>query len=139
VEEHKGRKIEGKSRDFAIKQAVVMIALAEISTVLEGGVWDGDSLGGKTIKDLNEDNIAIELSKITAGLSPDMLGGVAEGIVNTSYPNEKPTHDILVALWVEGAMVAIMADDICQFMKDCEPELWEKYVALAKSKFVVID
>lgn len=128
--------VQGKLREFAIKQACVMSALAEISTVLSGGQWDIPR--DKTLADINASNIDEELSKITDGLSPNMLGTVAKVIVQNSYPTEKPTHEILVALWIEGAMVAIMADDIVRFLKEIEPEMWNRYVEAAHQKFIVI-
>jgi hypothetical protein len=136
VEDKAGISIpEGAAREFAIKQAAAMAALAELTTVVSGHTWETEL---KNISQVNKDNIDEELIKVTDGLSPDMLGAVAKVIVENSYPNEKPTLDILTALWIEGAMVAIMADDMCRFLKEMEPRLYERYVAQAKEKFIVI-
>jgi len=108
--------ISTKDMLTTIKQSAVLAAISEMFMI----ITTGTGFAHYAISDdVLEGPISDEtISGIMSGHDPAMLAMVSLFVVESSYPKENPTKEILAALFLQGFMVALLGPMIFDAGKD---------------------
>lgn len=116
-------------RDNAIKETMVMAALAEGSLVLVGKSFEDVDISGEPSDE--------KMRELVADHDPHMINMIANMIVTGSYPKANPTEEVLAALWIEGFLVSVMQE--LAFEDLSKTPAGEALLKAAEGHFDIID